>query len=174
MEKPDQTEAPECIEPKFQFNRSALKMLLLCAGALALPVALAVLGFSGMKGKSQAQTAETAAPQTDSFRGALESIADEKLPKPTLDTGARRFVFEKSEKFEETSQAIQKLLRSPEVIAVSTDDSNFRWIVQVPSNSVGEFDQALSLLKPVAMPNYPIQDKNEKMVFYEIKVQRSP
>jgi len=149
-------------------------MLLLCAVALALPVALAVLGFSGMKGKSQAQPAETAAPQAEAFRGALESIADEKLPKPTLDTGARRFVFEKSEKFEETAQAVEKLLRSPEVIAVSTDDSNFRWIVQVPSESVGEFDQALFSFKPVAMPNYPIEDKSEKMVFYEIKIQKTP
>ena len=159
--------------PKFRMNAAAAKMLMICGVALLLPITLAVIGFSNIR-KESASNADAAGLEAEpgGLRQTLEAIADEKLPAPKIESGARRFVFEKSAAFEQTVEELHDLIARSHGTAMQTDDS--RWIVQVPAAEAQKFDESLGSLKPVQLPSYPIQDKSEEVVFYEINLTRVP
>jgi len=161
--------------PKFRMNAAAAKMLMICGLALLLPITLTVIGFSNLR-KESAANADAVGPEAEpaGLRQTLEAIADEKLPPPKIEGGARRFVFEKSAAFEQTAQQIQGIIARSNATAMQTDDSRSRWIVQVPAAEAQKFDESLGSLKPVQLPSYPIQDKSEEVVFYEINLTRVP
>ena len=169
---------PDAIPPKFHMNRSVLRMLMVCGVALILPITLAVIGFSGLRkgasGEAGASAQGDAGGEIAGLRETLETIANEKLPAPGIDGGTRRFVFEKSATYEKTADAIRQLLSSPEATAIPTDESRSRWIVKVPAASAKKFDETLTALKPVQLPSYPILDKSEEVIFYEINLTRVP
>jgi len=156
-------------------NAAAAKMLMICGLALLLPITLTVIGFSNLR-KESAANADAVGPEAEpaGLRQTLEAIADEKLPPPKIEGGARRFVFEKSAAFEQTAQQIQGIIARSNATAMQTDDSRSRWIVQVPAAEAQKFDESLGSLKPVQLPSYPIQDKSEEVVFYEINLTRVP
>lgn len=169
------SEAPvDPLPPAFRMNPAVVRILLVCAAALVLPLALAVTGFTGIwKGTSKAaDQAETVEPP--GLRQTLEVIANGTLPEPTIDGGIRRFVFEKSEGFEKTVEEIQLLISRTRATAMQADESSSRWIVQVPAGEAPVFDTVLSSLRPAQLPSYPIQDRSDQVVFYEINLSRVP
>jgi hypothetical protein len=159
--------------PKFRMNAAAAKMLMICGVALLLPITLAVIGFSNFRKESTAN-ADAAGLEAEpgGLRQTLEAIADEKLPAPKIEGGARRFVFEKSATFEQTVEEIHGLITRSHATAMQTDDS--RWIVKVPSAEAEKFNESLASLQPVQLPSYPIQDKSKEVVFYEINLRLVP
>jgi hypothetical protein len=165
------------LAPRFQLNGAVFKMLAVCAMALGLPIAVAVLGFWGIRDQAKESAAAQGAPIADSagegLRNSLESIAEEKLPSPRIDSGTRRFVFEKSDAYGQTAETIREILKSPDAVAISTDDTNTRWIVKVPSHTAQAFDWQLAQLHPVQLPSYPIDDRTDNFVFYEINLVRA-
>lgn len=166
------------ITPKFRLNGAALQMLAVCAAALGLPIAVTLLGFWGIRGPAKESATTQAVPSAvsagDGLRNTLESIADEKLPNPKIDSGTRRFVFGRSQTDEQTAETIRAILKSPDAVAISTDEMNTRWIVKVPSHTAQAFEWQLAQLNPVQLPSYPIDDKIDNIVFYEINISEIP
>lgn len=151
---------------KFRLNTSVFRMILLVAIALALPVALMVMGVREFVAKSQKSRSFV---ENSEFRKALEKIANTNLPSPSLSNEYHRFVFSGTkEKMDERQSRIRKTVTSLGGVVLESSGEGVktrRLLVLIPESQISTFESFE--LQDVKQPSEENTSQNNKR-FYEL------
>ena len=146
----------------FRLNPQVVQMLAVALVALAVPLAVVILGLRQISARPSAP-----APEIPELRVSLEQVADQHLRPPGMMTGEAIVLQRPGAELPDVRREIELAAAKAggSVLVTEIPEGGVRLLVKVPASSAGDFDRALP---------QPLPSTQGSAGLYEIQILPKP